>query len=266
VSIDLTEKVRMVFLVQHLLTGDALMVVTLDFICLRLNPESGLPEVMLQERQKGPESGRYALVGGWVWEEPASDGGGSDETLGDAVTRILKGKVGFLPSHLEKLPPEGSVTRDASLGWSVTIPFLCLFNRPDMAELDQQDGIKWEPIESILAGEYPLPFDHRKLVNIAYEAFLNKIKYSSLLLYLLPEKVAVRQIVEAYDIFGICVKKQTVFSRWVNTGLLAETGEKRSMAAKGQPSKLYGLEEESLSYFDSEIGKSYNKALSAARS
>jgi 8-oxo-dGTP diphosphatase len=256
----------MVFLVQHLLTGDALMVVTLDFICLRLNPESGLPEVMLQERQKGPESGRYALVGGWVWEEPASDGGDSDETLGDAVTRILKGKVGFLPSHLEKLPPEGSVTRDASLGWSVTIPFLCLFNRPDMAELDQQDGIKWEPIESILAGEYPLPFDHRKLVNIAYEAFLNKIKYSSLLLYLLPEKVAVRQIVEAYDIFGICVKKQTVFSRWVNTGLLAETGEKRSMAAKGQPSKLYGLEEESLSYFDSEIGKSYNKALSAAHS
>ena len=145
------------------------MVVTLDFICLRLNPESGLPEVMLQERQKGPESGRYALVGGWVREEPASDGGDSDETLGDAVTRILKGKVGFLPSHLEKLPPEGSVTRDASLGWSVTIPFLCLFNRPDMAELDQQDGIKWEPIESILAGEYPLPFDHRKLVNIAYE-------------------------------------------------------------------------------------------------
>ena len=235
------------------------MVVTLDFICLRLNPETGQPEVMIKERLTGPENGRHALVGGWVREKPLKSGNAYDHTLEDAVTRILNSKVGFLPSYLEKLPPEGSATRDTSLGWSVTIPFLCLFNRPDMAELDQQDGIRWETIDAVLTGASPLPFDHRKLVKLAYEGFLNKIKYSSLLLYLLPEKVAVSQIVDAYEIFGICVKKQTVFSRWINPGLLAETGEKRSIAAKGQPSRLYRLEEASLSYFDSEIGKSYKK-------
>ncbi|OEY67669.1 NUDIX hydrolase [Marinobacter sp. X15-166B] len=233
------------------------MVVTLDFICLRLNPDNGQPEVMLKERLKGPHEGQYALVGGWVREHPLDDGNGYDHTLEDAVTRILTSKVGFLPSYLEKLPPEGSATRDPALGWSVTIPFLCLFNRPDMAELDQQDSIRWESIDGILTGASPLPFDHRKLVRLAYDAFLNKIKYSSLLLYLLPEKVAVSQIVHAYEIFGICVKKQTVFSRWINPGVLVETGERRAIAAKGQPSRLYRLEESSLSYFDSEIGKSY---------
>lgn len=235
------------------------MIVTLDFICLRLNPENRQPEVMLKERPQGSENGRYALVGDRIREQPADSENEYDENLEDAVTRILKSKVGFLPSHLEKLPPEGSADRNPSLGWSVTIPFLCLFNRPDMAELDQLADIRWEPLDSILTGAYPLPFDHRKLVKLAYEAFLNKIKYSSLLLYLLPEKVAVSQIVDAYKTFGICVRKQTVFSRWINPGLLAETGKRRSIAARGQPSRLYQLEEASLSYFGSEIGNSYKK-------
>jgi ADP-ribose pyrophosphatase YjhB (NUDIX family) len=199
-------------------------------------------------------------VGGWIWDSPQGDGE-LDQTLDDAVERILTAKVGFMPSYLEQVPVEGSFTRDPSLGWSVTVPFLCLFNRPTMAELERQPGIKWQPIECVLDGGYSLPFDHQKLVSTAYEAFLNKIKYSSLLLYLLPESVAISQIEDAYEIFGIKVKKQTVFSRWVNTGLLVETGERQLLAAKGQPSKLYRLKEESLTYFGSEIGKTYKSSV-----
>lgn len=239
------------------------MVVTLDFICLRLNPETGQPEVMLQQRVRGPEQGRYALVGGWVWEQPVEQGGGNgeggeyDRTLDDAVRRILEQKVGLMPSYLEQVRVEGSISRDPALGWSVTIPHLSLFNRDDTEVLQTRDGIRWVALESILDGGCPLPFDHRTLVANAHEAFLNKIKYSSLLLYLLPEKVAVSQIVAAYETFGIRVTKQTVFSRWVNPGLLKDTGERKALSARGQASKLYRLEEDSLSYFDSEIGKSY---------
>lgn len=233
------------------------MVVTLDFVCLRLNPESGRPEVMLQQRLRGPEAGRDALVGGWVWEQPMEERGPFDETLEDAVTRIMGQKVGVMPSYLEQVRVEGSVHRDPALGWSVTIPHLCLFSRDDAEALQDREGIQWEALDSILEGSCRLPFDHQTLVATAYEAFLNKIKYSSLLLYLLPEKVAVSQIVEAYETFGIRVTKQTVFSRWVNPGLLVETGERRSLGARGQPSRLYRLEEQALSYFDSEIGKSY---------
>ncbi|MFC4259042.1 NUDIX hydrolase [Marinobacter lacisalsi] len=233
------------------------MVVTLDFICLRLNPETGQPEVMLQHRTHGPEEGRYALVGGWVWEQPQEEGGEFDRTLEDAVRRIMERKVGLMPSYLEQVRAEGSISRDPALGWSVTIPHLSLFSRDDTGILQTREGIRWVALESILDGQYPLPFDHRTLVTTAHEAFLNKIKYSSLLLYLLPEKVAVSQIVAAYETFGIRVTKQTVFSRWVNTGLLTDTGERKSLSARGQASKLYRLDEDSLSYFDSEIGKSY---------
>lgn len=233
------------------------MVVTLDFICLRLNPETGLPEVMLQQRARGPEQGRDALVGGWIWEAPQEEGGEFDRNLDEAVRRIMERKVGLMPSYLEQVRAEGSISRDPALGWSVTIPHLSLFNRDDTEILQTRDGIRWVALDSILQGDCPLPFDHRTLVVNANEAFLNKIKYSSLLLYLLPEKVAVSQIVAAYETFGIRVTKQTVFSRWVNTGLLKETGERKSLSARGQASKLYRLEEDSLSYFDSEIGKSY---------
>ena len=86
------------------------MVVTLDFICLRLNPETGAPEVMLQKRKKDPEQGRFALVGGWIWEEPEESGGPYDEDLDDAQTRIIASKVGFMPSYLEQVPCEGGVS------------------------------------------------------------------------------------------------------------------------------------------------------------
>ncbi|TBW55449.1 NUDIX hydrolase [Marinobacter halodurans] len=233
------------------------MIVTLDFVCLRLNRETRAPEVMLQKRQKSPELGRDALVGGWVWERPEKEGGPCDVTLDDAVARILSQKVGLQPSYLERVKPEGGLNRDPSLGWSVTLPHLCLFNRADNEALQTRPGIRWVSAESILSGEFPLPYDHGKLVASAYEVFLNKIKYSSLLLYLLPEQVAIAEIVEAYAVLGIRVSKQTVFSRWVNAGLLIETGERRESGSRGRAPMLYRLTERSLSYFDSEIGKSY---------
>jgi ADP-ribose pyrophosphatase YjhB (NUDIX family) len=233
------------------------MIVTLDFICLRMNHETGLPEVMLQERKKAPEAGRFALVGGWVWEKPAKGSDLCDRTLDDAVKRIMQNKVGFMPSYLEQFKAEGSLTRDPSLGWSVTIPHLCLFNRPDNEVLYRQAGFHWEPLQNLLDGSYPLPFDHQTLVRNAHEVFVNKIRYSSLLLYLLPEKVAIKEIVDAYALFGIRVTKQTIISRWISEGLLVDTGEKRKVTLKGPASVLYRLKEPSLSYFDSEIGKRY---------
>lgn len=233
------------------------MIVTLDFICLRLSPATGVPEVMLLKRNRPPAQGQFALVGGWVRENSQDPGQPSDKTLADATQRILREKVGFDPSYLEQVPCEGGLSRDPDRGWSVTVPFLCLFNRPDMQALDTRDGIRWEPVSRILGGDYTLPFDHALLAQKAFDAFLNKIRYSSLLLYLLPEKVAVSQIVNTYETLGIRVTKQTVFSRWITPGLLVDTGEHRAIARKGQPSRLYRLQETSLSYFESEIGKQY---------
>lgn len=235
------------------------MIVTLDFVCLRLSPDTGAPEVMLQKRKKAPELGKDALVGGWIWEEPAEEGGAYDKDLDDAVTRIMSEKVGMQPTYLERVKSEGGLYRDPNLGWSVTIPHLCLFNRTDIEALEERPGITWVAVSDIASGAFKLPYDHRKLVENAYEVFLNKVRYSSILLYLLPDQVTIPEIVEAYQVLGIQVSKQTVFSRWVNPGLLVETGEQKSTGSRGRAPMLYRLEEDTLSYFDSEIGKTYRK-------
>lgn len=233
------------------------MVVTLDFVCLRLNPETGAPEVMLQKRAKEPELGVDALVGGWIWEEPQEPAGPYDVTLDDAVTRILETKIGIQPTYLERVKPEGGMYRDENLGWSVTLPHLCLFNRTENAELQDRADISWVTVDDILSGKFELPHDHQKLVANAFEVFLNKIKYSSILLYLMPDQVTIPEIVSAYQTLGIQVSKQTIFSRWVNSGLLVETGEQKEKGGRGRSPMLYRLSEEKLTYFDSEIGKTY---------
>lgn len=45
------------------------MIVTLDFVCIRLHPESRAPEVLLRKRETSPEPGSYGLVGGWIREQ-----------------------------------------------------------------------------------------------------------------------------------------------------------------------------------------------------
>ena len=233
------------------------MIVTLDFVCLRLNPQTRVPEVMLQKRQKEPNLGKDALVGGWIWEKPMEEGGQYDQDLDQAVARILDQKVGVQPTYLERVKSEGGLDRDPDLGWSVTIPHLCLFNRTDNEELQERPDISWVSVQEIINGEIVLPYDHNKLVASAYEVFLNKVRYSSILLYLLPQQVTIPDIVEAYQVLNIQVSKQTIFSRWVNTGLLAETGEQKEKSGRGRAPMFYRLTETSLSYFDSEIGKSY---------
>jgi len=232
------------------------MIVTLDFVCLRLNPRTTVPEVMLQTREKEPEMGRDALVGGWIWED-AKDGGAYDEDLNQAVDRILSQKVGIRPTYIERAKPEGSVFRDPTLGWSVTLPHLCLFNRTDTEVLEERPGISWISVQDVLEGACELPFDHKNLVRSAFEVFLNKVRYSSILLYLLPQDVTIPEIVEAYKTLGVQVSKQTIFSRWVNSGLLTETGQHKETGTRGKSPMLYRLNESTLSYFDSEIGKTY---------
>lgn len=231
------------------------MIVTLDFVCLRLNPETREPEVMLQKRTKDPELGRDALVGGWVWEKPEEPGGEYDEDLDAAVERILAKKVGLEPTYVERARPEGSLYRDPSLGWSVTLPHLCLFNQMDSDHLQGRPGISWVSVKKIVGGDCKLPFDHEKLVKSVFELFLNKVRYSSMLLYLLPRRFTIPELVGAYQILGIQVSKQTVFSRWVNPGLLVETGEHKEQVGRGRSPMFYQLNEASMSYFDSEIGK-----------
>lgn len=231
------------------------MIVTLDFICLRLNMTDKRLDVLLHERSQGPETGSMALPGGWVWEQSEDHGDYYDDDLSDSVSRILRIKVGVVPSYMEQIPVQGGLKRDPSLGWSVTIPHFCILNEDDEAKVLEDGQSEWISVEEVCSREYVLPFDHNQLVSSAYDVFLNKITYSSLLLNLMPKEFIIADVVNAFTIFGLSVSKQTVINRMVKTGIIVDTGKIAAPTGPGKPASLYRVANPNVIYFDAAVGK-----------
>jgi len=81
------------------------MVVTLDLFACALNPEiRAFRRSCCKSAIRGQRAVGTPFVGGWVWEEPAADGGDRMETLGDAVTRIHKGQGWLLAKSSGEAP------------------------------------------------------------------------------------------------------------------------------------------------------------------
>lgn len=229
------------------------MVVTLDFICFRLNMTEGHIEVLLHERNQAPHAGSLALIGGWVWERSGTHGDYYDRSLEDSVKRIIDSKVGVIPSYIEQIPVRGSMKRDPSLGWSVTIPHFCIFNHSDEPKSLPGSRAVWVPIHDVLSG-MDLPFDHSELVATAYAAFINKSMYSSILLFLLPPVFIVADVVNAFQALDLNVSKQTVINRLIKTGVMVATGKQAEKAGPGKPAATYSVSGHEITYFNEIVG------------
>ncbi|WP_210498926.1 NUDIX hydrolase [Vibrio crassostreae] len=224
------------------------MIVTIDLACFRVS-DNYEPQVLLRKRIKKdePAFGEFALVGGWVWEKSLTEGGVYDKSLDEAVVRIIESKVGVTPSFLEQIPSEGSESRD-SRGWSITLPHYCLLNDGAIEKLGLDNNFKWVNVQDVISGKEKLPFDHAKLVAKCWAAFAVKASYSSVGLYILPDRFAIPDAVKVFDSMGVELSKQTVTNRWQKKGLIVDSGEKRSVSGR-PPATLFKLNETSPSYF-----------------
>lgn len=198
--------------------------------------EDGLNLLLLKSKDKDAKGG-YVIPGGFV---------GINETPDGAVSRVLKDKTGLKPDYVEQLYTFGEPSRDTR-GRVVSLGYLILVspNQVRLTTSDQYLGIGWFPIRKLPK----LAYDYPNIVGKAIRRIKNKLAYSTLASYLLPEDFTFKEIQSLYEsVLGHSLDKRN-FRRKINAlGLLKATGRKRR--GPFRPAALYEFKEKKYKELD----------------
>ena len=200
---------------------------TVDLVLLTLR--DGVLSVVLVRRDRPPFEGRLALPGGFVHVE-------EDEDLAATARRVLREKTGLAAPYLEQLYTFGGRNRDER-GWSLSVAYFALL--PDIAP-DPASGREILEVD----GLPHLPFDHSRIVEQAVARLRGKSSYSSLPVYLMPERFTLDELQSVYErVLGQPLDRGS-FRRQIDYQGFVEPvpGEfRRPEGGRGRPAQLYRL-------------------------
>ncbi len=157
-----------------------------------------------------------------------------DQSLQDTAKRQLERFTKEPATYYEQVITIGDNHRD-SRGWSLTVVYYALLQPSDEQMLSEDS--RWIDIVDGKPAE-PLAYDHSQLVMEALARMKNKIQYSALPIYLLPEAFTLSDI---QNVFSIVLDKappmRSIRNRFINSDLLINTGQKRH--GSNRPATLY---------------------------
>ncbi|WP_315705612.1 MULTISPECIES: NUDIX hydrolase [unclassified Bradyrhizobium] len=189
--------------------------------------------VLLVQRGQGnsePFPGGWALPGGFV--DVAKD-----RDLEACAARKLKEKTGVASPYLEQLGSWGSAARDPR-GWSATHAYYALMPA-SVAERALAADAQWFQI----LGErvkVKLAFDHDEILAAAVQRLRNKVEYTSLPAYLMPEEFTLPELQRTYEIvLGRPLEKSAFRTRMLSADLIEPVAKMRK--GPNRPAQLYRL-------------------------
>jgi 8-oxo-dGTP diphosphatase len=173
---------------------------------------------------KRPDDGREPFPGLW-----ALPGGfidiARDADLEACARRKLEEKTGVLTPYLEQLGSWGGVARDPR-GWSATHVYFALMPTDGVVLNKGANAadVGWFEVDTILK-KPRLAFDHGDLLRAAVDRLRNKVEYTSLPAFLLPEPFTLPQLQRMYEVvLGRAVDKSGFRTRMLAAGFLEEVG------------------------------------------
>ena len=197
--------------------------------------------VLIVKRANHPFYNQWSLVGGYVDLE-------NDDDIKTTAKRKLKEKTGIDTPYLEQFSTIGNKFRDPR-GWSVTTIYFALIPHVGI-RLQAGAGatdIKWAKITSGTITE-PLAFDHTMILKDCTKRLRNKVLYTSLPLYLMPEKFTLNAFQKVYElILESNIDKKSFRRRILNAEILKETGEMQETGHR--PAMLYQQNESNETFF-----------------
>jgi 8-oxo-dGTP diphosphatase len=202
-----------------------------------LQVRGGVLQVLLWQRAKEPDSGRWALPGGYLQE---------GETLDDSLRGHLANKVDVRElSHLEQLGTWSDPERHPRERQLATA-YLGLVPR-DVDPAVPADTA-WHPVDSLP----PLAFDHEELVLAGRDRLRGKLSYTNLGFALAPEKFTISELRELYvAALGHDVSTTNLQRVLLRRELLEETGVRRAAGpAGGRPAAVFRFRSRELAITD----------------
>jgi ADP-ribose pyrophosphatase YjhB (NUDIX family) len=198
---------------------------------------AGRLHVLLWERGREPERGRWALPGGYL--EPG-------ETLEASIRRHLAQKVDVRElSHLEQLETRSDPGRDPR-AWQLATAYLGLVPR----DLDPAlpGDTAWQPVEA----PPPTAFDHGSIVLAGRERLRAKLSYTNLGFALAPGAFTLSELRDLYAAaLGHDVSTTNLQRVLLRRRLLEPTGRRREPGrAGGRPAALYRFRSRKLEITD----------------
>lgn len=196
-------------------------------------------QVLLIQRANFPQKGEWALPGGFI--DLATD-----PTLLATAHRKLFEKTGISSPYLEQVATVGNATRDPR-GWSVTALYFALidFNAFQQQESQRLEHAEWIDINQ--AKSMHLAFDHNPLLEMALARLINKTRYTTLPVSLLPELFTLTELQHIYEIIlEQSLDKKAFRRRMIEAGAVIETGHSKIVGKR--PAQLYRFNQNSFDF------------------
>lgn len=184
--------------------------------------------VLLIQQYFKTETIQWALPGGLVKES---------ETLQEAVLRELQEETNVKISFLEQLYTFGDDIHRDHRNRVISVAYFALVESSKMELIAATDALHAQWI-SIL--EIPkLAFDHKNILDIAYQRLKNKLTYQPIGFDLLPQEFLFSDLENLYcTILGKEIDRRNFRKKVLSFGIVEETenfAEKKS----GRPAKLF---------------------------
>ena len=154
--------------------------------CIIFGYSNGHLKVLLQQRSFEPHAGEWSLVGGFVQE---------NEDVAEAAKRVLRELTGIKNIYMTQVGTFGAVHRDSG-DRVVSIAYSALV---DINKIDEQRNHEhaayWEDLSHLPL----LLFDHREMIEHAYQILRATIGRKPVGFHLLPQKFTLTQLQQLYE-------------------------------------------------------------------
>lgn len=195
----------------------------------------GQLQVLMIQRSNFPEKGKWALPGGFVDLK-------TDPDLMATAHRKLLEKTGIQSPYLEQVETIGNQHRDPR-GWSITALYFALidFEKFAIQATGTAEYSQWLSIDQAL--QLDLAFDHKQLLQLAFERLCNKTRYTTLPVSLMPEVFTLTELQNIYEIIlGHTLEKKSFRRRMQEAGAVEETGQQKIVGKRPAQLFRYALE------------------------
>ncbi|MGJ8744800.1 NUDIX hydrolase [Polaribacter sp.] len=180
----------------------------------------------------------YVLTGYHVYES---------ETLDDAASRVLKELTGLTNLYKKQFKAFGDPNRlmnKKDVLWiknedfnfrTITIAYYFLLKTEDIDVINNKYEAKWFPYSTLPS----LGFDHKKIIQEAYEDLKTKCLHEPIIFELLPDKFTINEVQEVYQsILGIEIDNRNFRRKLINKKYIVPLDEKQIGVSK-KPAQLY---------------------------